>query len=147
MQTPHPRLFVVDDDRAVLSIAGTGLTCLDMLRALQNLSPECEAVLMTGYKNVDSAVEALRRSIRQVESPPAPEGAATEPAADAPTSLLAVERDHIARTLELARGNKAVAARLLGVSRRALYRQLERHGLHQRVPMTRIPDAGAERRP
>ena len=32
------------------------------------------------------------------------------------------------------RGNKAVAARLLGISRRAFYRQLERHGLHQRVP-------------
>lgn len=147
MQTQHPKLFVVDDDRAVLSIAGTGLTCLDMLRALQNLSPECEAVLMTGYKNVESAVEALRRSIRQVEPPSGFEAAALESAADAPTSLLAVERDHIARTLELARGNKAVAARLLGVSRRALYRQLERHGLHQRVPMTRVPDAGAERRP
>jgi hypothetical protein len=29
-----------------------------------------------------------------------------------------------------------VAARLLGISRRAFYRQLERHGLHQRVPVT-----------
>jgi DNA-binding NtrC family response regulator len=29
------------------------------------------------------------------------------------------------------RGNKAVAARLLGISRRAFYRQLERHGLHR----------------
>jgi DNA-binding NtrC family response regulator len=32
------------------------------------------------------------------------------------------------------RGNKAVAARLLGVSRRAFYRQLERHGLHTTTP-------------
>ena len=31
--------------------------------------------------------------------------------------------------------NKAQAARLLGISRRAFYRQLERHGLHQRIPM------------
>jgi transcriptional regulator of acetoin/glycerol metabolism len=46
-----------------------------------------------------------------------------------------VERDHIIRTLQQVRGNKAVAARLLGISRRAFYRQLERHGLHQRVPM------------
>jgi transcriptional regulator of acetoin/glycerol metabolism len=43
-------------------------------------------------------------------------------------------RDHIVRTLQQVRGNKAVAARLLGISRRAFYRQLERHGLHQRVP-------------
>jgi len=35
------------------------------------------------------------------------------------------------------RGKKAVAARMLGMSRRTFYRQLERHGLHQRVPMTR----------
>ena len=45
-----------------------------------------------------------------------------------------VERDHIVRTLQQVRGNKAVAARLLGISRRAFYRQLERHGLHQRLP-------------
>ena len=145
MQTQYPKLFVVDDDRAVLSIAGTGLTCLDMLRALQNLSPECEAVLMTGYKNVESAVEALSRSIRASEAPSVP-GAGASGAA-APASLLAVERDHIARTLEIAHGNKAVAARLLGVSRRALYRQLERHGLHQRVPIARASGAAMERRP
>jgi len=45
-----------------------------------------------------------------------------------------VEREHIVRTLAEVHGNKAVAARLLGVSRRAFYRQLERHGLHRRVP-------------
>jgi transcriptional regulator with GAF, ATPase, and Fis domain len=55
--------------------------------------------------------------------------------ADGPAPLVEVERDHIVRTLQQVRGNKAVAARLLGISRRAFYRQLERHGLHQRVPM------------
>ena len=54
------------------------------------------------------------------------------PSAAAP--LVEVEREHIVRTLQQVRGNKAVAARLLGISRRAFYRQLERHGLHQRVP-------------
>ena len=57
-----------------------------------------------------------------------------------PASLVDVERDHIIRTLEQVRGNKAVAARILGVSRRAFYRQLERHGLHQRIPMSRRPE-------
>ena len=51
-----------------------------------------------------------------------------------PAPLVEVEREHIVRTLQQVRGNKAVAARLLGISRRAFYRQLERHGLHQRVP-------------
>jgi DNA-binding NtrC family response regulator len=46
-----------------------------------------------------------------------------------PPLLATVERDHILRALQHARGNKKVAARLLGVSRRALYRRLERLGL------------------
>jgi two-component system response regulator HydG len=53
-----------------------------------------------------------------------------------PAPLVEVEREHIVRTLQQVRGNKAVAARLLGISRRAFYRQLERHGLHERIPMT-----------
>ena len=53
-----------------------------------------------------------------------------------------MEREHIVRTLKQVRGNKAVAARLLGVSRRAFYRQLERHGLHQRVPMASVRGVG-----
>ncbi len=61
-------------------------------------------------------------------APPTP----VAPSAAAP--LVEVEREHIVRTLQQVRGNKAVAARLLGISRRAFYRQLERHGLHQRVP-------------
>ena len=60
--------------------------------------------------------------------------AGTGRGADAPAPLITVEREHIVRTLQQVRGNKAVAARLLGISRRAFYRQLERHGLHQRVP-------------
>ena len=54
---------------------------------------------------------------------------------DVPAPLQEIEREHIVKTMEQVRGNKAVAARLLGISRRAFYRQLERHGLHQRVPI------------
>jgi DNA-binding NtrC family response regulator len=60
---------------------------------------------------------------------------AQAPRADVPAPLIEIEREHIVRTLEQVRGNKAVAARLLGISRRAFYRQLERHGLHHRVPL------------
>ena len=63
-----------------------------------------------------------------------------------PAPLVEVEREHIIRTLQQVRGNKAVAARLLGISRRAFYRQLERHGLHQRVPMTSRRHEHAPRR-
>lgn len=138
MQTERPRLLVVDDDRAVLALVGTGVTCLDVLRALRSMRPHCEAVLTTGYESLDAAVEALRHNIHESSSLTAgtlrpDEGLLPR----TPASLVDVERDHIVRTLEQVRGNKAVAARLLGVSRRAFYRQLERHGLHHRIPMAR----------
>jgi DNA-binding NtrC family response regulator len=40
------------------------------------------------------------------------------------------EREHLAGVLHSAGGNKQAAARRLGISRRAFYRRLERHGLH-----------------
>jgi two-component system response regulator AtoC len=46
-----------------------------------------------------------------------------------PDGLDAIERDHIVRVLGETRGNKLAAARRLGISRRTLYRRLERHGL------------------
>jgi transcriptional regulator with PAS, ATPase and Fis domain len=39
------------------------------------------------------------------------------------------QRDHIERVLRQARGNKAAAAKLLGISRRSLYRWLDRLNL------------------
>jgi DNA-binding NtrC family response regulator len=141
MQTQRPHLLVVDDDRAVLTLVGTGITCLDILRVLRGMNPQCEAVLTTGYESLDSAVDALRHNLQDGEGPVAgrlPDGAGIRTAY--PAALVDVERDHIIRTLEQVRGNKAVAARILGVSRRAFYRQLERHGLHQRIPMPRRPD-------
>ena len=138
MQTRSPCLLVVDDDRAVLTLEGTGVTCLDVIRALRDLSPRCKAVLTTGYESLDAAVHALQygapydAGVDGTRSQPGDVSPQAQPAL-----LVDVERNHIVRTLELVRGKKAVAARMLGMSRRTFYRQLERHGLHQRVPMTR----------
>ena len=43
-------------------------------------------------------------------------------------TLAEVEADYVADTLELARGNKSEAARILGISRKNLYERLERKG-------------------
>jgi DNA-binding NtrC family response regulator len=137
MQTQQrPHLLVVDDDRAVLTLVGTGITCLDILRTLRGMNPQCEAVLTTGYESLDAAVDALKHNLQE-SGAPAPARSQDGIRTVYPASLEDVERDHIIRTLEQVRGNKAVAARILGVSRRAFYRQLERHGLHQRIPMPR----------
>src|SRR5919198_4582314 len=97
MQNQRPRLLVVDDDRAILTLIGTialaegfdvattvsgedamkqlrqrpaelvlldlrmpGITGLDVLRSLREVSPKCKAVLMTGFATIDSAVEAVK---------------------------------------------------------------------------------------
>jgi len=49
-----------------------------------------------------------------------------EPEDDDMEPLSDVERDHIMRALHRADGNKKKAATILGLSRRALYRKLER---------------------
>jgi len=43
-----------------------------------------------------------------------------------PNLLSTAQRDHVERVLQQVGGNKAAAARLLGISRRAVYRRLER---------------------
>jgi DNA-binding NtrC family response regulator len=79
--------------------------------------------------------------------PPAPVPVAAAPAqpvaplamaAGADTELLVnVERDHIQRALVRAGGNKKAAAQMLGLSRRALYRRLERLDLSATISRRR----------
>jgi two-component system, NtrC family, response regulator HydG len=56
------------------------------------------------------------------------------PSSDSPVPLEAVERDHILDVLRQVNGNRMAAARMLGISRRALYRRLERHNLVDEAP-------------
>jgi len=53
--------------------------------------------------------------------------------------LVTVERDHIQRALVRAGGNKKAAAKMLGLSRRALYRRLERLDLGATITRRRDP--------
>ena len=67
-------------------------------------------------------------------------GVETGAVAANPELLATVERDHIQRALIRAGGNKKAAAKMLGLSRRALYRRLERLDLSATI--TRRPSAG-----
>jgi two-component system response regulator HydG len=90
---------------------------------------ESEFVTETELGRVLDAQTDAAAATRGMAAPAAP------PRGGVPAPLEEIERDHIVKTLEQVGGNKAIAARLLGISRRAFYRQLERHGLHHRVPM------------
>jgi DNA-binding NtrC family response regulator len=67
----------------------------------------------------------LAVSMPVLQVSPAQQAPAPQRPADADL-LVNVEREHIQRALMRANGNKKAAARMLGLSRRALYRRLER---------------------
>jgi DNA-binding NtrC family response regulator len=116
-------------------------------KGLAGLTPGAERLL--GAAPWDGNVRELRNVLERaciladgdfiterelaVSMPPtlyAPKHAAAGAAGAAPASgddlLVNVEREHIQRALMRANGNKKAAARMLGLSRRALYRRLER---------------------
>jgi DNA-binding NtrC family response regulator len=76
----------------------------------------------------------------------APQARQTVPAGVAPQQdeapLVNVEREHIQRALLRANGNKKAAARMLGLSRRALYRRLERLDLGDTIIRRQTPMEG-----
>lgn len=76
------------------------------------------------HKAATAAVQLMTADLPRDPSDPPP-----DPAESRPDGLEAIERKHIARVLADVQGNKLAAARRLGISRRTLYRRLERHGL------------------
>ena len=74
----------------------------------------------------------------QAPAPQMAAAAAMPPSPDADL-LVNVERDHIQRALIRAGGNKKAAAKMLGLSRRALYRRLERLDLAATISRRREP--------
>jgi two-component system response regulator HydG len=95
------------------------------VRELRN-AIERAAMLAEGDLITERDVMAAARIGRPAEDIPR---APRRPAAGESDRLDLVERDHIVNILERTKGNKSEAARMLGVSRRAFYRKLERHGL------------------
>ena len=81
---------------------------------------------------------ACGRACRGRAGDPAAGSQAFVPAASPESDLLVnVERDHIQRALVRANGNKKAAAKMLGLSRRALYRRLERLDLSSTIARRR----------
>ena len=75
-------------------------------------------------------VRDLPREVTHLHPEPATRASLSPASSHAdPTTLASLQRAHIVDTLQRERGNKARAARALGVNRRSLYRLLERYGI------------------
>jgi DNA-binding NtrC family response regulator len=121
--------------------ARDGAEGLDSLARLQAADPALSVVLMTTYGGVALAVEALKRGAADFVLKPwrnealvqamaaAAELTAKRRASGAALNLDDLERRAIERALAVYEGNVSHAAAALGLTRPALYRRMERHGL------------------
>lgn len=133
----------------------TGAEGIACLKALQRVRPGVPVLVMTGFAGVTLAVEAMRAgaanfitkpwsndkltgAVRELATRrPAAVGPLTAPAdAAVPAeglpedlNLERRERQLIEAALERAHHNISVAARELGLTRAALYRRMDKHGL------------------
>jgi len=132
------------EDIPYLTAAFVRETAERLQKTLSGLTPGAERVL--GAAAWDGNVRELRNAIERacmlvdgdfitereltISMPPpmTQPGARSAPGASGANDdlLVNVEREHIQRALLRANGNKKAAARMLGLSRRALYRRLER---------------------
>ncbi|HEX8193044.1 MAG TPA: response regulator [Allosphingosinicella sp.] len=121
-------------------VAGTrsGAEGFEALAAIKAADPTLSVVLMTAYGAVALAVESLKRGADDFLLKPwrndalvaaVTAAAARTRGARTPLPLDELERRAVAQALERHNGNIAQAALALGVSRPALYRKIEKHGL------------------
>lgn len=120
--------------------ARDGAEGFDTLARLRAADPELSVVLMTTFGGVSLAVEALKRGAVDfvlkpwrnetvIQAMRAAADLTAERRAGTPLNLDSLERRAIERALALHEGNVSRAAAVLGLTRPALYRRMERHGL------------------
>jgi two-component system response regulator AtoC len=125
--------FAAENGRPTLRLTQDALCELEAqrwpgnVRELQNLM-ESLVVLADGPVLDASAVRtALERRFGATESTRPPANGGLAPTLD--DARLRAEREAVVRALDRAGGNRAKAARMLGVSRRTLYNKLAEYGL------------------
>jgi DNA-binding NtrC family response regulator len=137
-RAPHWDAVLLDMNFAVG--ARSGAEGFDALGRLQDADPALSVVLMTTFGGVALAVEALKRGAVDFILKPWRNEALNEAMRNAARltaerrqgaglNLDDLERRTILRALAIHDGNISKAAQALGLTRPALYRRMERHGL------------------
>lgn len=118
-------------DYAVVDLRLAEDNGLEVLRALKQISPETQILMLTGYGSIANALEATKLGAINYLSKPAnadeilaafqlakPSENSSSP------SLARAEWEHINRVLSACGGNISHAAKQLGIPRRSLQRKL-----------------------
>lgn len=126
-------------DLAIIDLRMPGEDGLTLLRDLLEAQPDIDALVLTGYGSIATAVDAVRLGAVNYLQKPADaddilaafERGQKPPLADADRdydapSLERAEWEHIQRVLADCGGNISKAARRLGIHRRTLQRKLDR---------------------
>ena len=99
------------------------------IRELSNVLERACIMANGGEIQPEHLTSEILRSQESEPTLPAASDEAQEPAVD--LSLRSAERDQILRALDSAGGKRVAAAQLLGLSRRTLYRKLEKYGIRR----------------
>lgn len=102
---------------AVVDLRTPEIGSIEVAQAIRAADPDCRIVLISNGATVDSAIEAGKLLDAQ------------DATGQEDESLASMERRRIQEVLGRTGGNKVRAAKILGLSRRALYRRIARYGL------------------
>ncbi|MBD5315783.1 MAG: response regulator [Bacteroides sp.] len=135
----EPQLIILDMN---LTLETTGRQGIEMLRKFRVLVPDVPVILITAWGTISLAVEGMslgaanfitkpwrnvdflaqvRKALKDAEK-------AGEERNRVPT-LEEVERSTVIEAIDRCNGNMSAAAELLGITRQALYRRVQKYGL------------------
>ena len=158
VEIPLPPLRVRPEDVPYLTAAFVASCARRLKKVVLGVTPAAERAL--GARPWQGNVRELRNTIERacmladgpfitdrdvtVRVPAAPGRVmpTDEERATAKVQSDAGERDRLVAALAAVDGNKQAAARALGISTRAFYRRLERHGLHTAAPAAAAAPTG-----
>lgn len=135
----QPDLMVLDMN---LTLESSGRQGIEILRKVKILCPEMAVILITAWGTISLAVEGMKYGASDFVTKPwlnsdllksirkgLEESAEKRRVSNQVSTLEDLERDSIIKVVKMCDNNYTHAAKLLGITRQALYRRLEKYGV------------------